>query len=75
MQPRSSSRKTTTTPRPARSTASIAATTPSAPSNLPPYGTESRCEPVQTLGSAAAADQVAGAVHLDLEPGLLASTA
>ena len=50
-QPRSSSRKTATAPFPTRSTASIAATTPSAPSNLPPKGTESRCEPVQTLDS------------------------
>ena len=50
-QPRSSSRKTTTEPRPARSTASIAATTPSAPSNFPPWGTVSRCEPVQTPGT------------------------
>ena len=32
-----------------RSTASIAATTPSAPSKRPPRGTVSRCDPVQTL--------------------------
>ena len=51
VQPRSSSRKATTAPVPARSTASIPATTPRAPSNLPPLGTESRCEPVQTRGS------------------------
>ena len=44
-QPRSSSLKTATAPFPTRSTASMAATTPSAPSNLPPKGTESRCEP------------------------------
>ena len=58
MQPRSSSRKATTAPVPTRSTASIPATTPSAPSNFPPFGTESRCEPVQTRGLAAPPDQV-----------------
>ena len=40
-------------PEPARSTASIAATTPSAPSKRPPCGTVSRCEPSQTSGRSA----------------------
>ena len=39
---------------PVASTASIAATTPSAPSKRPPCGTESRCEPTQRSGLSAA---------------------
>ncbi len=48
MQPTSSPRNAATEPQPVCSTASIAATTPSAPSNLPPCGTESRCDPTHT---------------------------
>ena len=48
MHPTSSPRNTTTEPAPTRSTASIAATTPSAPSKRPPCGTVSRCDPTQT---------------------------
>ena len=53
-----------------RAATSIAATTPSAPSKRPPSGTESRCEPDQTRGLAAAPEGVAARVDLDLEPGL-----
>ena len=53
-----------------RSAASTAATTPSAPSNLPPSGTVSRCDPDQTAGLAAAAEQVAGLISRDLQPRL-----
>ncbi len=60
-----------------RSTASIAATTPSAPSNRPPRGTVSRCEPdhdVSRRPTPGVPEEVAVPVDLDLEPGGLAAT-
>ena len=75
MHPTSSPRKTTTDPTPARSTASIPATTPRAPSNRPPAGTVSRCEPVHT-DPVLSSDpwtwpkRLPCAVDLDLQPGL-----
>ena len=79
----SSSRKATTASGaasgvlPRAATASSAASTPSAPSNRPPPGTVSRCEPGPHLGDAVAGarpagDQVAGGVPRDGQSLLLA---
>ena len=53
----------------------MAATTPSGPSNRPPWGTESRCEPDHTSGSTGLCasqppDEVAVRVDLHVEAGL-----